>query len=55
VQANKEDLDKLTQNKHFVPMSPPKVLPPPNDKFTPIANFLGVCPGVLSQPFIQYM
>jgi uncharacterized protein YjfI (DUF2170 family) len=51
VETNKEFLDTLTQNKHSVPVSPLKVLPPTDEEFTPIAELLRVHPEVVSNPF----
>lgn len=48
VKTNNEVLEKLTE-KPFVAVTPPKLSPPAQNKFTPLADLLGVYLGVLSQ------
>lgn len=47
VKTNNEVLEKLTE-KPFVAVTPPKLSPPAQNKFTPLADLLGVYLGVLS-------
>ncbi|XP_022886260.1 uncharacterized protein LOC111402301 isoform X2 [Olea europaea var. sylvestris] len=49
VLTNKEKLDQLIERKPFVPISPPKLSPPADNKYTSIALLLGLYLGVFSK------
>ncbi|XP_022865806.1 uncharacterized protein LOC111385625 [Olea europaea var. sylvestris] len=54
VEANKETLEKLTENKPFVTVSPPKLSPPTDKELTPIEDLVGVylTKGQVTERFI---
>ncbi|CAA2992822.1 Hypothetical predicted protein [Olea europaea subsp. europaea] len=51
IETNKEKLDKLIQDKPSIAVTPPKISPPDENKFTPIADLQGVHLGVISKMF----